>query len=448
MECGLDQTGDGKLTNRRTCVLGGGMTGLAVGLASGWQIYEAQEAPGGICSSYYVTPQGSKLETSPEDGEAYRFEIGGGHWIFGGDPSVLRLIRSITPVKQYQRSSAVFFPAEGRCVPYPLQNHLSYLPEEVRLRALTEMLTMPKGNPRTMADWLEQSFGPTLTEMFFAPFHRLYTAGLWQQIVPQDGYKSPVDATMALRGASGKTPPVGYNTGYLYPQEGLGTLARRLASKGQIQYCKQAARIHLNRKEVEFADGSGVHYDLLISTLPLHSMLKMAEAGVDERPDPYTSVLVLNVGARRGPRCPAEHWLYLPDTRAGFHRVGFYSNVDESFLPASSRPNKDHVSIYVERAYAAGNRPSTEQIAAYIEATVAELKEWGFIQELEVADPTWVEVAYTWAWPGSHWRNKALQLLEKHDVVMVGRYGRWIFQGIADSLRDGLFVGAALRPVA
>jgi hypothetical protein len=28
---------------------------------------------------------------------------------------------------------------------------------------------------------------------------------------------------------------------------------------------------------------------------------------------------------------------------------------------------------------------------------------------------------------------------------MVGRYGRWIFQGIADSLRDGLFVGAALR---
>ena len=421
------------------------MTGLAASLASGWPIYEAAEAPGGICSSYYVTSQGRKLGTSPEDGEAFRFEIGGGHWIFGGDPTILRLIRSITPVKRYERSSAIFFPGEERFVPYPIQNHLSHLPEEVRLRILTEMLTMPKGDPRTMAEWLEQSFGQTLTEMFFAPFHQLYTAGLWKQIVPQDGYKSPVDAALALRGASGKTPAVGYNTGYLYPQEGLGTLAQRLAKKGQINYCKQAARIHLDKKEVEFIDGSGVHYDVLIVTLPLDKTLDMAKAEVDERPDPYTSVLVLNIGARRGPRCPNEHWLYLPDTRAGFHRVGFYSNVDESFLPASSRANKDRVSIYVERAYTAGKKPSPEQIAAYIEATTAELKQWGFIQEVEVADPTWVEVAYTWSWPGSRWRHKALQFLEKHDVVMVGRYGRWIFQGIADSLRDGLFVGAALR---
>jgi protoporphyrinogen oxidase len=421
------------------------MTGLAAGMASGWPVYEACEAPGGICSSYYATPQGRKLGTSPEDGEVYRFEIGGGHWIFGGDPAILRLIRSITPVKEYSRSSAVFFPSDNVFVPYPLQNNLSYLPEDLRLKALTEMLTSPKGRPGTMSEWLEQSFGHTLTEKFFGPFHRLYTAGLWEQIVPQDGYKSPIDAALVLRGASGKTPAVGYNTGYLYPEEGLGVLAQRLATKGKVEYCKRAARIHLEKKEVEFSDGSGMHYDSLVVTLPLDKTLEMAHVQLDERPDPYSSVLVLNIGAKRGPRCPNEHWLYLPETKAGFHRVGFYSNVDASFLPASSRTSQDRVSIYVERAYAAGKKPSSEQIAAYIRATVAELTEWGFIQDVEVADPTWVEVAYTWAWPGSRWRYKALQFLEKHDVMMVGRYGRWIFQGIADSLRDGLFVGAALR---
>jgi protoporphyrinogen oxidase len=421
------------------------MTGLAASMASGWPVYESSETPGGICSSYYVTPQGCKLTNPPEDGEAYRFEIGGGHWIFGGDPAIIRLIRSLTPVKQYHRSSAVFFPAEQRYVPYPLQNHLSYLPEDIRAKALTEMLSAPKGNPRTMADWLEQSFGRTLSDLFFEPFHKLYTAGLWQQIVPQDGYKSPVDPSLALRGAFGKTPAVGYNTGYLYPEEGLGTFAHRLAEKAKINYCKRALRINLDKKEVEFADGSGVHYDVLISTLPLDKTLQMANAEIDEKPDPYSAVLVLNVGARRGPRCPSEHWLYLPATRAGFHRVGFYSNVDESFLPTSSRKEKDRVSIYVERAYPAGKKPSAEQTAAYIDATLAELKEWGFIDEVEVADPTWVEVAYTWAWPGSRWRSKALQYLESRDVAMVGRYGRWIFQGIADSLRDGLYVGAALR---
>jgi protoporphyrinogen oxidase len=436
------------LSNGKTCILGGGMTGLAASMASGWPVYEACDAPGGICSSYYITPGGQKSHLAPEDGEAYRFEIGGGHWIFGGDPSVLRLIRSITPVKQYGRSSAVFFPDNDLYVPYPLQNHLSYLPEDVRLNALTEILTAPKGHPRTMSEWLEQSFGHTLTEMFFAPFHELYTAGLWTQIVPQDGYKSPVDGALVLRGASGKTPPVGYNTGYLYPQEGLGTLAQRLATKAQINYCKRAARIHLEKKELEFSDGSGLRYDVLIVTLPLDKTLDMADAELSERADPYSSVLVLNIGARRGPRCPKEHWLYLPKTRSGFHRVGFYSNVDTGFLPATSRAENDRVSIYIERAYPPGKKPTTEQIAAYIDSTVAELKEWGFVGEVEVADPTWVEVAYTWTWPGSGWRNQALRFLEKHDVVMVGRYGRWIFQGIADSLRDGLFVGAALRPGA
>jgi hypothetical protein len=38
-----------------------------------------------------------------------------------------------------------------------------------------------------------------------------------------------------------------------------------------------------------------------------------------------------------------------------------------------------------------------------------------------------------------------LEALEEHDIQMVGRYVRWMFQGIADSLHDGLYVGAANR---
>ena len=63
-------------------ILGGGITGLSAGLVSGLPVYESETVPGGICSSYYLTPGGSdRLFDSPEDGEAYRFEIGGGHWI-------------------------------------------------------------------------------------------------------------------------------------------------------------------------------------------------------------------------------------------------------------------------------------------------------------------------------------------------------------------------------
>jgi hypothetical protein len=62
------------------------MTGLAAGMASGWPVFEAAESPGGICSSYYVRPHTDvRLPALPADGEAYHFELGGGHWIFGGD---------------------------------------------------------------------------------------------------------------------------------------------------------------------------------------------------------------------------------------------------------------------------------------------------------------------------------------------------------------------------
>ena len=97
----------------------------------------------------------------------------------------------------------------------------------------------------------------------------------------------------------------------------------------------------------------------------------------------------------------------------------------------------------MERAYAGGSKPTDEEIAAYGRAVVAELTEWGFIDHPEVVDPTWIDVAYTWEWPGSTWKAKAVQALQGHDVYMVGRYARWTFQGIADSIRDGFYAGAS-----
>jgi hypothetical protein len=52
-------------------------------------------------------------------------------------------------------------------------------------------------------------------------------------------------------------------------------------------------------------------------------------------------------------------------------------------------------------------------------------------------------VAYTFV-AGLGLAQPALAALRR-DVYPVGRYARWIFQGIADSIRDGLFVGGALR---
>lgn len=433
------------MSSNTNFILGGGVTGLAAGIASGLPVFEAVNSPGGICSSYYVRPkEQQQLHCSPTDGEAYHFEIGGGHWIFGGDPAILRFLNEIAKCNSYARRSSVYFPSNNLYVPYPLQNHLRFLDQGIAGNALAEMAAQ-KLPYRTMKEWMAQSFGATLCERFFYPFHELYTAGLYHRIAPQDDYKSPVNIATAIRGAFDQAPAAGYNVTFVYPKEGLNTLAYRMAAHCDVRYGKRAEKIDVQNKEVYFSDGSQVAYDTLLSTLPLNRMLDLTGLRVDAEPDPHTSVLVLNLGAVRGDRCPDDHWIYVPHSNSGFHRVGFYSNVNKSFLPASARANGNRVSIYVERAYLPENKPTEQEVRDYSKAVILELQQWGYIADVEVCDPTWIEVAYTWSWPGSSWKQKALKTLEDHDIVQVGRYGRWIFQGIADSIKDGFYVGASLK---
>lgn len=429
-----------------TLILGGGVTGLAAGIASGAPILEAETFPGGICSSYYVRRDSSRrMLTAGADGEAYRFEHGGGHWIFGGHPDVLRIIEHLAPCERIQRRSSVFFPEQGRYVGFPLQYHLRQLPPATATCALNEILAAQATGGGTMAQWLESQFGRTLAELFFHPFHEAYTAGLWRDIAPQDGYKTPIDRREVLRGATESAEAAGYNVSFLYPRDGLDVLIGRLAARTELRCGHSVARIDVAARELTLGDGRVLRYGRLLSTLPLNRIMALTGLKTRATPDPYTSVLVLNIGAERGPNCPDDHWLYVPKSRSGFHRVGFYSNVREHFLPASSRGRKSATCLYVERSYRGGEKPAEEEVAHYALRVTEELRSWGFIGKIEALDPSWVDVAYTWSYPGSPWVGEAIAALASHHVWAAGRYARWNFQGISDSLRDGLIAGQALR---
>ena len=427
-------------------ILGGGVTGLAAGMSSGLPIYEAKSVAGGICASYYMKVGGTqRLDSPPADEEAYRFEVGGGHWIFGGDPLVHHFIEKAAPTAQYSRVSGVWFPDEKKHVPYPLQNHLRYLGPDLASKALREMIAAPGGGWTTMEQWLQSCFGKTLSEKFFGPFHELYTAGLYRTIAPQDDQKSPIDLARVIDGMVKETPPAGYNTTFRYPRRGLDELVRNMAARCTVHYRKAVVRIDLPDRVVHFADGTSEPYRALVSTLPLNKTLEMAGLTVPQPHDPHTSVLVLNVGGVKGAACPQDHWLYHPNSRSGFHRVGFYSNVDPSFLPRSFRESHDRVSMYIERAYPGGQRPSAEEASRHADSVVSELKEWGFLDRPEVVDNTWIDVAYTWKTPGSKWREHAIKLLHEQGIFTIGRYARWKFQGIAESIADGFLAGVAIN---
>jgi protoporphyrinogen oxidase len=425
-------------------IVGGGMTGLAAGIASSFRVLERLDHPGGICASY--------------EREGYHFELGGGHWIFGGDPVVTRLLAGASEMRSYRRRSAVLF-LGGRevtrdlrslLVPYPIQDNLFALPKELREAALAEILDSGRdGSTDTMAGWMERQFGPTLCRIFFDPFHERYTAGLFHQIAPQDAYKSPIDKAAVRRGAEQENTDAGYNATFLYPSRGLDAASRWLAQRCDIQYGAAVVRIDTETQSIELSDGRTHSYETVLTTAPLNRTVEMAglsgRVGVAE---PYTSVLVLNLGATLPHTALARngyHWLYIPDSHSGFHRVGYYSNVDPLFLPESSRNDPGRGSLYIETAFRGGERPSAEATQVLVNAIVEELQQSGLIERVEAADPTWVDVAYTWRRPGSDWVARATAVCQECGIEPAGRYGRWSFQGIAASLKEGLLLGSVLR---
>lgn len=428
----------------RAYVLGAGVTGLSAGLASGFPILEASPMPGGICRSYEL-PRATGARNHPDghSQQGYRFEVGGGHWIHSRYRPVVECLQSLTPMDRYQRLSAVYFHEFDICIPYPVQEHIEHFPMHIVSKIAAERNTSRPLQGPTMRDYFEQQFGATLCGLFFHPFHERYTAGLYHRIAPQDAYKTPrVSRSTPCDGNSSLRTP-GYNETFLYPRNGFSPLIDQLASLVAIEFERSVAGIDVERASIGFTRGNSVRYEALISSLPTHAMQRLTGIETRHHADPYTSVLVINIGAIRGAKCPEVHWLYVPHSESGFHRVGIYSNVSKSFLP-DTKDGKTRTSLYVEMSFPGGEKPTSAEIQDHCDRAVKELRTMRYIEEVEVVDPTWIDVAYTWRLPGSTWVEEMLDKLRGYAIVQAGRYATWHGYGIADSMRDGFLQGTHL----
>ena len=347
-------------SEHETLVVGAGMTGLAAGIGGGYRVLEGSPKPGGLCASY--------------ERDGFRFETGGGHWIFPGDPLVETTFDRLARLRRYSRRSSVFFtgglqvtePLKNLFVPYPIQNNLWALPTETRVRALSELSHEGAQDVQTLDGWLRSSFGPTLHGVFFGPFHERYTGGLHREVAPQDGYKSPVDIKAVQKGATRPSEDeVGYNMWFAYPVNGLNSLIDALAERCTVSCGTSVTHIDLQQRLVTTAGGVDIPYGTLISTIPLDELVRMSALDASEA-DPASAVLVLNLGVKLPETSTARHgyhWLYVPDSRSGFHRIGYYSNVDSGFLPCSLATSNGYASLYVETGFRREHRPSEADLA-------------------------------------------------------------------------------------
>jgi protoporphyrinogen oxidase len=376
-------------------ILGAGFAGLGAGIKTGFPIYEASNNAGGICRDYV------------KDG--FTFSNGGGHYLFGKGPG-LDYIKSLVPVNEIERKAGVYY---NHTFPYPFQTTAS---QDI---IDNDKYRLDKYDFRqSLRTSLLNKFGKEQCNLFFHPFNEKYTAGLYDKVIQVDDYKSPP--------AGGK----GFCPTFCDPVNGLSDLVDKMASKCDIKYGKRVINIFPEHKKIEFqGDSHAYSYDKLISTIPLNKLMEMCGPKVNL---PYTSVLVINIGAEVGACTPKEHWMYIPFSKTPFYRVGFYSNIHQNKAP------KGTVGLSVEIAFLPDQKIDIPKITRDV---IQELQEWRWIDNCDpiVVDPTWVPCAYTWLYDRKD-RDDAIAWLKERDIISIGRYGKWSFQGMVESLGDGLNV--------
>jgi protoporphyrinogen oxidase len=419
-----------------TLIIGAGVTGCAAAQelqASGrdYLLLEKNAEPGGLTRSISL-------------GEA-QFDYTG-HFVH------LRRCRTPAEIPHGQqkdedwqlieRQSVVY--VNNTVVPAPIQYNLYALPKRLRTACIRDFEhgtpSPPSGSFR---DYLLSGFGKTLCEIFLFPYNEKQMAARLDSLSPDmaNRFFPQPDPSLVRKGylPEKKAQGEAYNSFFWYPRSsGIGILAKGLAEglKG-LRTSVPASSVHLAKKTVHTPEGP-VIYDRLISTMPLKFFCSISDEPRLKRlaaPLSHNRVFCLNLlfrGAFHRDFTGCQ-WIYVPDKKLPFYRVGIYSHLPAKVVPAS------HTSLYVEIAFPMdGPMPLTAKIIDQALLHLEKLR-WVSRKNLVALSANWIDCAYVHFTAGRPWAlEKIFRILREHNVYPAGRYGLWDYISIEDSIFSGV----------
>jgi protoporphyrinogen oxidase len=421
-------------------ILGGGLTGIstAVHARRPWVLLEKEARLGG------------HARTDQRDG--YSFDKTG-HWLHLRDPYTKGLIHDLLgdQMVRIERKARIF--SNGVLTRFPFQANLHGLPPEVARECLLGFIeawhrrqTSAASRPANFEEFIQREFGPGIARHFMIPYnHKLWgvhpreiTAEWCTRFVPVPSLDDVV------KGAVGANPPeLGYNISFLYPRQGgIETMTRALisridTSRGEIRLGTSPDLIDVTGRFVKVGDDV-LPYRAVVATIPLPELLKRIHGlPVDvERAAAKlrcTPVRYLNVGTRR-PVAGDFHWIYVPEEKYPFYRVGVYSNALPAMAPAGLG------SLYVELSDRGPPPTGTarddlhRQVAHALTAAGALASP----DDLLFADLHELTYAYV-VFDDDYYPATTLirAWLEAHDIYPRGRYGFWTYNAMEDCILAG-----------
>jgi protoporphyrinogen oxidase len=413
-------------------ILGAGLTGMSAAhhLAEAgvpYRLFERASRVGGHC-------------ITREDG-GYRFDVTG-HLLHLRDAAMRALALGWIggDYVEIERRSMIF--SSGVYTRYPFQANTFGLPPAVANECLLGFLkahfAAEKKAPANFEEFCLAHFGEGISRHFMLPYNarlwgvdpREITADWCSRFVPLPKLEDVVAGAVGLNDRE-----LGYNARFVYPRLGIGVLSeglgRSLRRPAELE--REVTAIDTRARTVTVS-GEVVGWDALVSTLPLRVLVER----IVDAPDAVreaaarlrcTHLFYLDV-ALSEPAGKPLHWVYVPEAKYPFYRVGCYSNFSAALAPEGGS------SLYVELADRAA--PDMAELLPRVAAGLVELGLIRAPEAIRFARLRRIEHAYV---VFDHAYFEALDVvrpwLASRGVLSVGRYGGWNYSSMEDALLFG-----------
>lgn len=414
-------------------ILGAGLSGLSAAyhLKENYEVYEKEEKVGGLCRSINI--------------DDFLFDYGP-HILFPKDQYVARLIKRLLGKNLHiqSREAWIYHKFCDVYTRFPFQSHLYSLPVPIVkdcILGFFNTLKKQDKKPKNYAEWIIWNFGEGIAEHLMIPYARkIWTIHpknmnfewVWNR-VPRLSMEELLD------GALQDNPRLfGFNTEFWYPLHGAieGLPPSFLSKVKNVHLRKEATKVYLRKKCVEFSNKSKVFYEKLISTLPLPDIIKSIDNVPTEvkkaaRDLMNNSVYCVNLGIKREKISP-YHYIYFYEPDFLFHRISFPMNLSPHTTPRGCS------SVTTEISHSRYKKISRQNIIERVIEDLIKAKILFPDDKIVVSDVVDIKCAYV-IYDLNHRKNvkKIHNFLRKHHIFPCGRFGEWEYFNMDHSISSG-----------
>jgi protoporphyrinogen oxidase len=343
---------------------------------------------------------------------------------------------------EHERESWVWL--HERFVPYPFQNNIRYLPDDVLMKCLRGLLkTWKAGTKRQPVDfreWILQVFGEGVADEFMLP----YNYKVWAYRAEEMAYQwigervAVVDLERILENLVYERLDAswGPNNTFKFPSYGgTGAIWNSIADiigRERILLGQTVVSIDAEKKEVRTRSGEVFQYEHLLSTIPVNKLTK-AVVQVPSQIDKIASLLkhsasnIVGVGLKGRPPedVGRKCWMYFPEANCPFYRVTVFSNYSPNNVPDPA--------IYYSLMTETSESPQKPvDHSELLDATVEGLRRTKLIRPEDEVVSVWsYRAAYGYPTPSlerDDILDTVIPYLDRLGVHSRGRFGGWKYE--------------------